>query len=117
MASQDEAASTALAKAAAKSGSAERGCGFIDPEAYRHFLEQLETLSPAERRVFNLYMQDRKAGEIAEELHISINTVKYHNGNIYGKLEVGSRKELFGYIRYMRRQQKEEEGKHGGQTD
>lgn len=116
--SQDEAAAAALAKAEAKAvatvperrRSAEDG---IDPESYHYFLERLETLTQAERRVFNLYVQEKKAPEIAELLNLSINTVKYHNGNIYSKLGVGSRKELLTYIRYMRSQQRRKEKEHG----
>lgn len=113
---QEEAASAALAQAEAKAAAQtnapqERGgTSGIDPESYQLFLERLETLTPAERRVFDLYVQEKKAQEIADTLNLSINTVKYHNGNIYGKLEVGSRSELLAYIRYMRRQKKKEGG-------
>ena len=111
---QEEAASAALAQAKAAQADAppERGrASKVDPESYRLFLERLETLTPAERRVFDLYVQEKKAQEIADALNLSLSTVKYHNGNIYGKLEVGSRSELLAYIRYMRRQKKE--GGHG----
>lgn len=122
---QDEAAAAALAEAkatvrteTAADGAAEaepvrRRTTGIDPESYQQFLERLETLTPAERRVFDLYLLDKKAQEIADELSLSLSTVKYHNGNIYGKLEVGSRKELLAYIRYMRSQQRKKEGEHG----
>lgn len=121
LAAQDEAAAAALAeaeaKAAAQAGMAtvrHKTSEAIDPESYHYFLEQLKTLTQAERRVFDLYVQDKKAQEIAELLSLSINTVKFHNGNIYSKLEVGSRKELLAYIRYMQsRQQRKEEGEHG----
>ena len=122
LAAQDEAAAAALAQAEAKAVAQadtatirRRTSETIDPESYHCFLERLETLTQAERRVFDLYVQDKKAQEIAELLILSINTVKYHNGNIYSKLEVGSRKELLAYIRYMRskQQQKKEEGEHG----
>ena len=114
---QDEAAAAALAEAEARAvqtaAAADRLLSSeISPESYQFFLERLETLTPAERRVFDLYVQDKKAQEIAETLNLSISTVKYHNGNIYGKLEVGSRKELLTYIRYMRRQKKKEMVKH-----
>lgn len=114
---QDEATAAALAeaeaKAAAKPEPIRRRTGGIDPESYQQFLERLDTLTPAERRVFDLYLLDKKAQEIADELNLSLSTVKYHNGNIYGKLEVGSRKELLAYIRYMRSQQRKKEGEHG----
>ncbi|MCC8026684.1 MAG: helix-turn-helix transcriptional regulator [Clostridium sp.] len=115
LAAQDEATAAALAEAktAAKPEPVRRRAAGIDPENYRQFLERLETLTPAERRVFDLYLLDKKAQEIADELNLSLSTVKYHNGNIYGKLEVGSRKELLAYIRYMRSQQRKKEGEHG----
>lgn len=117
LAAQDEATAAALAeaeaKAAAKPEPVRRRTTGIDLENYRQFLDRLETLTPAERRVFDLYLLDKKAQEIADELNLSLSTVKYHNGNIYGKLEVGSRKELLAYIRYMRRQQRKKEGEHG----
>ena len=113
---QEEAASAALVEAQAKAATQadappERGrTSKVDPESYRLFLERLKTLTPAERRVFDLYVQEKKAQEIADALNLSLSTVKYHNGNIYGKLEVGSRSELLAYIRYMRRQKKKEGG-------
>ena len=126
LAAQDEAAAAALAQAKASvqtdtvADAAEaveaapvRRRAEIDPEKYHQFLELLDTLTPAERKVFDLYLLEKKAQEIADELNLSISTVKYHNGNIYSKLEVGSRKELLAYIRYMRRQQKTKEGEHG----
>lgn len=117
LAAQDEATAAALAEAEAKAAArpepVRRRAAGIDPEDYQQFLERLETLTPAERRVFDLYLLDKKAQEIADELNLSLSTVKYHNGNIYGKLEVGSRKELLTYIRYMRSQQRKKEGEHG----
>lgn len=113
LASQDEAASAALAEAEAKVLAAENTGEelppAIDSDKYSRFLECLETLSPAERRVFDLYVQEYRAKDIASTLCLSMNTVKYHNSNIYGKLEVGSRKELLSYIRYMRYEQKQKE--------
>ena len=119
LAAQDEAAAAAIAEAEAKvavhadRAAQRRKPMEINPEKYRQFLERLDTLTPAERRVFDLYVQEKKASEIADELVLSINTVKYHNGNIYGKLEVESRKELLAYIRHMHSQQKKKEGEHG----
>ena len=119
LAAQDEAVSAALAEA--KTGKTPASVGTerenlkppdLDPEQYQRFLKCLETLSPAERRVFDLYVREYRAKDIAAELHLSMNTVKYHNGNIYGKLEVGSRKELLSYIRFMHCQQKREEEEH-----
>lgn len=92
-------------------GSAGKGSPFteplpdIDPERLQFFLASVDTLSPAERRVFDLYVQGCKASEISEKLCLSINTIKTHNAHIYEKLAVSSRKELLLYIRHMQAQQ------------
>ena len=65
------------------------------------FVNNIKTLSPAERAVFNLYMEGYTAQEIAKILCLSINTIKTHNKRIYTKLNVSSRKELMVYVRMM----------------
>ncbi len=72
----------------AKSGSA----------AYKRFQTNLETLTVTERAVFNLYMENLTARQIAERLFITLRTVKFHNSNIYAKLGVSSLKELMVYV-------------------
>lgn len=69
---------------------------------FRNFIKNIETLSPAERCVFNLYMEGYTAKEITEILCLSINTIKTHNKRIYSKLNVTSRKELLVYVKMMR---------------
>lgn len=54
----------------------------------------LDVLTPAERRVFALLLTDKTYGEIAADLLISPNTVKYHVRNIYRKAGCSSRQEL-----------------------
>ncbi|WP_420602658.1 response regulator transcription factor [Flagellimonas sp.] len=51
-------------------------------------------LSKQEKTVRNLILQGKTNKEIANELFISLSTVKTHITNIYSKLNVGSRKEL-----------------------
>jgi len=51
--------------------------------------------------VFDLYAQDRNAKEIAEELCLSINTIKTHSKRIYTKLNITSREELFLYVHML----------------
>ena len=66
------------------------------------FVNNTKDLSPAERDVFNLYVQGYTAKEIANILSLSINTIKTHNKRIYMKLNVGSRKELLLYINMLK---------------
>ncbi len=66
----------------------------IDPEEYKFFVENLSTLTPAEKRVYELYLSGKTAKQIPEILHITENTLKYHNKNIYSKLGISSRKQL-----------------------
>jgi LuxR family maltose regulon positive regulatory protein len=53
----------------------------------------VEPLSGQERRILRLLAADLSYPEIAEELVISLNTVKTHVKNVYGKLGVHSRTE------------------------
>lgn len=52
-------------------------------------------LSSRELEVLRLMIADKKRREIAEELFITENTVKKHITNIFAKLEVNSREELY----------------------
>lgn len=54
---------------------------------------KLEQLSSREREIFSLIASIKTNKEIAEELNVSVNTVKFHIKNIYEKLEISSRKE------------------------
>ncbi|MBO1679021.1 helix-turn-helix transcriptional regulator [Bittarella massiliensis (ex Durand et al. 2017)] len=72
------------------------------PPLFEQFLGNVKTLSKAERKVFDLYIEGYHAQEIAEELHLSINTIKTHNRRIFAKLNVSTRKELLVYLDMMR---------------
>lgn len=72
----------------------------ITQEQYDAFNMRLRTLTPKEREVYELYLQGKKAPEIASLLAITLNTVKFHNKNIYDKLGINSRKELLRYAKY-----------------
>jgi len=65
------------------------------------FMENINLLSPAERSVFDLYVKNHTAKEIAEILCLSINTIKTHSKRIYTKLNVTSREELLLYINIL----------------
>lgn len=73
-----------------------------DTGMFKEFLEHIDTLSPAERAVFNLYIEGCTGKEIAERLYLSINTIKTHNKRIYEKMNVSSRNELMVYIKMMK---------------
>ncbi|MHB8129834.1 MAG: response regulator transcription factor [Mobilitalea sp.] len=66
------------------------------------FVGKTKTLSPAERSVFNLYIKGLSAKEIADEMFLSINTIKTHNKRIFSKLGVASREELLLYINMLK---------------
>ena len=68
---------------------------------FENFVENIKTLSFAEKAVFDLYLKEHTAQEIAKILCLSINTIKTHNKRIYMKLNVSSRKELLVYIQMM----------------
>jgi LuxR family transcriptional regulator, maltose regulon positive regulatory protein len=61
----------------------------------------VEPLSEREIEVLHLMAEGYKYQEIAERLVISINTVRHHNRNIFGKLNVNSRMEAIDRARQM----------------
>lgn len=67
-----------------------------------HFVEKTKMLSPAERSVFHLYVKGLNAREIADEMFLSINTIKTHSKHIFSKLEISSREELLLYINMLK---------------
>lgn len=56
--------------------------------------EKDNKLTEKELQVLNLLMEGKKYCEIEQELKVSMNTVKFHVKNIYGKLDISSRNEL-----------------------
>lgn len=80
-----------------------------DPMAYYYSLVQIcsaiamqHPLSKREADVLLLLAQKKHAPEIAEELFVSVSTMKTHTNNIYKKLDVHSRKELYELINDLR---------------
>ncbi|HZK25465.1 MAG TPA: LuxR C-terminal-related transcriptional regulator [Oscillospiraceae bacterium] len=74
----------------------------LPTSAYEMFAKNTELLSPAERAVFNLYVEGHTAKEITGILNLSINTIKTHNKRIYMKLNVASRDELLVYVNMLK---------------
>lgn len=71
-------------------------------EMFAGFAEKAKTLSSAERRILNYYIDGYDIGDIPDLAFISIHTVKKHNRSIYQKLEIASRDELMLYIELFR---------------
>ena len=71
-------------------------------DLFRGFAEKVKTLSAAERRILNYYIDGHDTADIPDLAFISIHTVKKHNRSIYQKLGVASRDELMLYIELFR---------------
>lgn len=63
-------------------------------ELNSNFCKGIKELTPTERKVFDMYVNNKTSADIMEELHITNNTLKFHNKNIYSKLNINSRKQL-----------------------
>lgn len=61
-------------------------------------IANIKLLTPREMEVIVLLLKGYTNKRIIEELFISENTLKVHNRNIYRKLQVKNRKELFQLI-------------------
>lgn len=57
-----------------------------------------EKLSSREMEILGLILENKKRKEIAEDLHLSENTIKTHTRTLYSKLGVGSREELYALL-------------------
>ena len=62
------------------------------------YLKPGEMLSPREREILELILQNKKRKEIADGLCLSENTVKTYTRTLYGKVGVGSREELYALL-------------------
>ena len=71
-------------------------------DLFRAFAEKVRTLSSAERRILDFYIEGHDTADIPDLAFISIHTVKKHNHSIYQKLGVASRDELLLYIELFR---------------
>lgn len=75
-------------------------------EDYEFFLRNLSRLTPAEYKIYDLYLSGKSAKEIVNILGITENTLKYHNKNIYSKLGISSRKQLLRFASLKQHQDK-----------
>ncbi len=78
-------------------------------EDYEYFLCNLGTLTASEYRIYELYLEGKNVNQIAEIVGIKLNTLKFHNKNIYSKLGISSRKQLLKFAALKKQQDKKEE--------
>lgn len=69
----------------------------IDPDNYNAFLIGIKTLTATEKQVLNYYLAGKSVKEIAELAGVKETTIRFHNRNIYSKLNVTSLKQLLLY--------------------
>lgn len=61
-------------------------------------LKEGESLSEREYEILKLILENKKRKDIAESMHLSENTIKTYTRNLYNKLGVCSRDELYGLL-------------------
>lgn len=61
-------------------------------------IKEGESLSEREREILELILENKKRKDIAESMHLSENTIKTYTRNLYNKLGVCSRDELYGLL-------------------
>jgi DNA-binding CsgD family transcriptional regulator len=62
------------------------------------FVKEGEPLGMREREILEKILANKRRKEIAEELHLSENTVKTYVRSLYSKLGVNSREELYSLL-------------------
>ena len=73
----------------------------IDKQTIKAFEHGVGTLTNTERNIYELYTAGKSSKDVMAELMITENTLKFHNKNIYAKLQVPSRKRLREIYNYM----------------
>lgn len=73
----------------------------VNPDNYRAFLIGIKTLTPTEKQVLDYYLSGKTVKEIAELAGVKETTIRFHNRNIYSKLNVTSLKQLLLYAAMM----------------
>lgn len=69
----------------------------ITQDDYDYFCSGIRNLTPKERKIFELYLEGKTVQEIMQIMGVKESTLKYHNGNIYSKLGVSSKKQLLNF--------------------
>ena len=70
-------------------------------EQQKRFVQGLDTLTPTEKAIYELYITGNGTKEVLNAIGIKENTLKFHNKNLYGKLGVSSRKQLIEIAKWL----------------
>lgn len=81
----------------------------VDPYDYEDFKNGLKFLTEKEKEILDLYIAGKTVKEIVALTGLKESTIRFHNRNIYTKLNVHSLKQLLRYAAIM----KQEEGERG----
>lgn len=81
----------------------------VDPYDYEDFKNGLKLLTEREKEILDLYIAGKTVKEIVVLTGLKESTIRFHNRNIYTKLNVHSLKQLLRYAAIM----KQEEGERG----
>lgn len=73
----------------------------VSDPSLRLFVEGVGRLTPTEKAIFEAHLARMTTEEILTTLCITENTLKFHNRNLYGKLGVSSRKELYAVYKQL----------------
>jgi len=68
--------------------------GHFNPHLDNAYAPDAERLTPREIEIVSMLQNGDPYKQVAEKFFISVDTVKYHIRNIYGKLQINSRAEL-----------------------
>lgn len=71
------------------------------PSVQKQQMDMVETLSKREVEVLQLVAEGLSNKEIASKLFVGLHTIKWHTGNIYGKLNVKSRTQAVAKARLL----------------
>ncbi|MBQ6892610.1 MAG: hypothetical protein IJN48_00245 [Clostridia bacterium] len=70
-------------------------------EQQKAFIQGLETLTPTEKAIYDLYTEGKGTKDVLAAMCIKENTLKFHNKNLYSKLGVSSRKQLLEIAKWL----------------
>ena len=79
----------------------------VDPYDYENFKIGLQTLTEREKEILNLYIDGKNVKEILAITGLKESTIRFHNRNIYNKLNVHSLKQLLRYFAILKQEYNE----------